>query len=262
MVREFLIKRLIVDDEELHKIECVINEKMKWIVCTRCDRGVPPEYLQAHLWNNHEIDCSDDTLNTIITGHELMTLDSLKAWKKNTVALEAAIGGIATETGHKCVECGHCTPKWGSMTDHFLKHHEGKDAKECTEADIQMQAPFGGELKKWFEIIDTSTMDVDEDHESAWEAVKVMLARKKRAKRVSTGREENVRLLNGFVARTRWDILIEGHDKKQLRALAAVAKEKDTLHKVMEVSEKYFTEISDKLRVGDVLLRRKIESAG
>jgi len=262
LVREFLIKRLIVDDEELRKIECVINERMKWIICTRCDRGVPPEYLQAHLWTKHGIDCSDDTLNSIITGRELKTLASLKAWKKNTIALESAIGGIAMEKGHKCVECRHCTPKWGSMTDHFVKYHKGKDAKECTEAEVQMQAPFGGELKKWFEIIDTSMMNVDEDNESAWEAVKVMLARKRRVKRAFTGREENVRLLNGFVARTRWDILIEGHDKKQLRALVAVARENDPLHKVMEVSEKYFTEISDKLRVGDVLLRRKIETAG
>ena len=71
-----------------------------------------------------------------------------------------------------------------------------------------------------------------------------------------------MRLVTGFVSRTRWDILIEGHDKKQLMALGAIAKEKDTLHKVMKVSEKYFTEISDKLRVEDVLLRRKIESQG
>jgi len=89
-----------------------------------------------------------------------------------------------------------------------------------------------------------------------------MLARKRRRARALTGREENVRLLSGFVARTRWDILIEGHDKKQLMALAAMVKEKDPLHKVMKVSEKYFTEVSDKLRVGDVLLRRKIESEG
>ena len=89
-----------------------------------------------------------------------------------------------------------------------------------------------------------------------------MLARKKRKARAFTGREKNVRLLSEFVARTRWDILIEGHDKKQLRALRAIAKKKDPLHKVIEISEKYFTEISDKLRVRDVLLRRKIETAG
>jgi hypothetical protein len=252
---------LIVENVELRKIECVINEKMKWIICTRCDRGVPSEYLQTHLWDNHKIDCSDDTLNSIVIGRGLMTLDSIRAWKKNTVTLEAAIGGIETEMGHKCIECGHCTPVWGSMLEHFRIQHENKDARVWTEAEIQMQAPFGGELKKWFEIVDRNVMEVDEENESAWDAVKVLLAKKRRA-RASTGREENVRLLNGFVARTRWDILIEGHDKKQLRALAAIAKEKDPLHKVMEVSEKYFTEISDKLRVGDVLLRRKIESEG
>jgi hypothetical protein len=105
-------------------------------------------------------------------------------------------------------------------------------------------------------------MKMDEENELAWEAVKVLLAKRRRKAWASTGREENVRLLNGFVARTRWDILIEGHDKKQLRALAAIAKEKDSLYKVMEVSEKYFTEISDKLCIDDVLLRRKIESEG
>jgi hypothetical protein len=115
---------------------------------------------------------------------------------------------------------------------------------------------------KWFEIIDSVAMEVDEENELAWEAVKVLLTKRRRKAQASTGREKNVRLLNGFVARTRWDVLIEGHDKKQLRMLAAIAKEKEPLHKVMEISEKYFTEISDKLRVGDVLLRRKIESEG
>ena len=146
--------------------------------------------------------------------------------------------------------------------EHFRTQHDGNEAKEGTEAEIQMQAPFRGELKKWFEIVDRNVMEVDEENESAWEAVKVLLAKKKHKARSSTGREENVRLLNGFIARTRWDILIEGHDKKQLRALAAISKNKDALHKVMEVSETYFTGISDKLRVGDVLLRRKIESEG
>ena len=65
-----------------------------------------------------------------------------------------------------------------------------------------MQAPFGGELKRWLEIIDSSAMEMKEDNESAWEAVKVMLARKRRRARALTGREENVRLLSGFVART------------------------------------------------------------
>jgi len=75
-------------------------------------------------------------------------------------------------------------------------------------------------------------------------------------------KKKNIRLLNNFVARTYWDILIERHDKKQLRILAAIVKEKDPLHQMMEISEKYFTEISDKLYINNILLRRKIESEG
>ena len=105
-------------------------------------------------------------------------------------------------------------------------------------------------------------MEMNEENESAWDVIKILLAKKRRRARASTRREENVRLLNDFVARTRWDILIEGYDKKQLRALAAIAKEKDSLYKMMKISEKYFTEISDKLRMRDMLLRRKIESEG
>ena len=108
-----------------------------------------------------------------------MTLDSIKAWKKETVTLEAAIGGIEVEMGHRCIECGHCTPIWGSMLEHFRTQHEGNEAKEGTEVEIQMQAPFGGELKKWFEIVDQNVMDVNEENESGWEAIKVLLAKKR-----------------------------------------------------------------------------------
>ena len=120
------------------KIECVINEKMKWIICCRCDRAVPSEYLQTHLWTKHKIDCSNDQLNSIVIGNGLMLLDSIRAWKRETVTLAIGIGGIGVETGHKCIKCEHYTPVWESMTEHFRINHEGKDAKEWTEADVQM----------------------------------------------------------------------------------------------------------------------------
>ena len=104
-----------------------------------------------------------------------MLLGSIKAWKKDTVTLSTGIGGIEVESGHKCIECRHSTPIWESMTEHFHTKHEGKDAKECTEGNIQMQALFSGELKKWFEIADQNVMDVNEENGSAWEVIKVFL---------------------------------------------------------------------------------------
>lgn len=235
---------------------------MRWIICRRCDKAVPPEYIQSHLSTKHRIYCSDDVLDSIVSGRELMSLDSIITFREDTTTLETAIGGILTRKGHKCVECGHCTPVWGSMTAHFVKKHNGLDAKDLTEHGVEMQAPFGGRLKKWFEIIDRSTIVVDEGNESLWEAVKVLLAKNRRRGRASTQREENVRLVTGFIARTRWDILIEGQDKKKLIAMAAVPKSNDRMDRIVKMTYKYFEGISDKLRVGDILLRRKIESTG
>jgi hypothetical protein len=165
---------------------------------------VPPEYVQTHLSRKH---CSDDALDSIVSGRGLMSLDSIMAFREDTTWLETAIGGILTQQGHKCIECGHCTPVWGSMTDHFVKKHNGLDVKDKTEHGIEMQAPFGGRLKKWF---DSSTVEVEQENMSPWKAVSVLLAKNRRRGRASTVREENVRLLTGFVARTRWDIWIEG----------------------------------------------------
>lgn len=86
-----------------------------------------------------------------------------------------------------------------------------------------------------------------EDNESSWKTIKILLAKSRRKGRATAEKENNVRLLNRFIARTRWDILIEGHDKKDLRTLVAMMKEKDPLHKVVKIAEKYFMAISDKL---------------
>jgi hypothetical protein len=192
-----------------------------------------------------------------------MTLDSIIEFRENTAQLESPIGGIPVRTGYKCLKCGCCVRKWDSMMAHFRRKHKGENAKEWSEDDVDMQLVFGGCLKRWFPVRDRSMVEVDEGNESAWLAAEVLLAKRRRwVTRQLKEREENVRLLNGFMVRTRWDILIEGHDKKRLITLAALAKEKDPLHRIMELSQKYFESISDKLRVGDVLLRRKIESEG
>jgi hypothetical protein len=77
-------------------------------------------------------------LNSIVIVYGLMSLDSIRIWKKNTIALEIVIGEIVVEMGHKCIECEHCTLIWRSMMDHFVKNHEDKDARDWMEVDIQM----------------------------------------------------------------------------------------------------------------------------
>ena len=89
------------------------------------------------------------------------------------------------------------------MTDHVVKKHKGEDVKEWTEDEVDMQLVFGGRLKKWFPIHDRSVIEVEDENESAWLAAEVLLAkRRRRVTRQLKEKEENVRLLNGFMVRT------------------------------------------------------------
>ena len=126
-----------------------------------------------------------------------------------------------------------------------------------------MQVLFGGRLRKWFSIAESGTESIDEQKDDGWTAVQSMLATEKRQMmKNSKNKEDNVRLINGFITWTRWDILTESEDKKKLIEMGAVAKMKDLLQRIMDLCQNYFEGIADNMRTGDVLLRRKIGSEG
>jgi hypothetical protein len=72
----------------------MINEKLKSIICRRCDKVVAPEHLQTHVSSKHKIYCSHDTVKSIVTGRRLMSLDAIIEFRENTKQLESPIGGI------------------------------------------------------------------------------------------------------------------------------------------------------------------------
>lgn len=104
-------------------------------------------------------------------------------------------------------------------------------------------------------------MKVKKENESEWKVVQTLLRKKRRIEmRTSQEKKENVRFVSEFVTCTRWDILIERQDKKKLMKLTDISKEKNSMKEILKISEKYFTKISNKFRIEDVLFRRKIES--
>ncbi len=194
---------LIIEDNDLCKINCMINKRMRLIICRGCDKAVPPEHLQTHVTSKHKIYCSHDVVESIVSGRRLMTLDSIIELRENMKQLESPIGGIPVRIGYKCLKCGCCVRKWDSMTAHFRKKHKGENVKEWSEDDVDMQLVFGGRLKRWFPIHDRSMVEVDEGNESAWLAAEVLLAKRRRwVTRQLKEREENMRLINGFMVHT------------------------------------------------------------
>jgi Orsellinic acid/F9775 biosynthesis cluster protein D len=254
---------LIVEDDDLKKVECIFNQKMRLIICRRCDLAIAAEHIVVHVKRKHGIQCSEELAHNIVSKYQPRSLDAIVEFKNIIEELDIPVDGIPIARGYRCLICRYCVRQWNSMMDHFTKKHKGQDREEQIEEGVEMQLLFGGQHRKWFPIREPGSRPIDEQNQAAWPAIQTLLAedRRKGKKRVKD-KEENVRVINGFIIKTRWDILIEGEDQKQLIKMAVVAKEKDRFGEITRLCQSYFEEIADKLRVGDVLLRRKIVSEG
>jgi hypothetical protein len=191
--------------------------------------------------------------------HSLRSLEDIMEFREERSALEFPIDGIPIYDGYRCLVCDHYMIQAEAMRRHLQSHGQGED-NEAQSARCKVQSPFGGRLRKCFGLVDRSAIAVPENNDSAWNALSGALERKRA--RVSTEKEENLRFVNSFVARTRWDVLVEDHDWKKLKDLAAAPKTETLLDRIIKLTFKHFDAISDKLRVGDVLIRRKLRSTG
>ena len=78
----------------------------------------------------------------------------------------------------------------------------------------------------------------------------------------STKRHKSLRKCSTFVARSRWDILIEDEDVEQLRKIASLPQPKEPLMRLVKGTAEYFKRISESVRTGNVLARRWVMSMG
>ena len=143
-----------------------------------------------------------------------MIFESIKAWKRNMIALEVVIDEIALEIEYKYIKCEYCTLVWRLMIDYFMKIHESKDMRKYMKVNIQMQVSFENELKKWLKIIDNNMIKMNKKNELTWDIIKVLLIKKKYKIWIYIRKEKNIRLLNNFIVYIYWNILIEKYEKK------------------------------------------------
>ena len=70
--------------------------------------------------------------------------------------------------------------------------------------------------------------------------------------------QQDLRLLNAFIAWSRWDLLVDGIEWKILRDMAAIPTMKDPLHHITDECRAYIKEICKDLNKGSAILRREI----
>ena len=174
------------------------------------------DHLSSMSWWQGSIawtssDTSAQTQNLLLTwyhaiDHLQLWIEVIKEFRDGNWTLDTSIDIPLKEKDYRCLKCRYYD-SWFMMMKHFRLLHDDHDAKQNTRAEQLIQAPFDGMLKKWFDIIEWDEIEVDENNDCAWNAIETLL-RKKRWMKQSMKKEDNVRPINGFLARTRWVIVV------------------------------------------------------
>jgi hypothetical protein len=110
-------------------------------------------------------------------------------------------------------------------------------------------------------------MDVDLDEgedNTEWKtAIDTEFAESMANLRISGANERgNLRLKNVFIAKTRWDAMVEGLDLQEVVKSAAAPLVNDELHGIILCGRRYIHKTCDALDKGSVIVKRVLMSGG
>ena len=136
----------------------------------------------------------------------------------------------------------------------MLKHSE-----EC-----KIQLMFKGGLQKYIQIEDDDEMEIDSEDESAWERAIEMEFEESRANLsvLEVNGHENLRFMNIFITKTRWDSLLKGKDLKEIVKIAGTPSCNLNLHEIILYGRRYIHKICEVLDKGSIVVKRLLMSAG
>ena len=73
---------------------------------------------------------------------------------------------------------------------------------------------------------------------------------------------ENLRFMNIFIAKTRWDALLEGKDLKEIVKIAGAPPCNLNLHNIILCGRRYIHKTCEALDRGSIVVKRLLMSAG
>ena len=249
------------DDESLQEIDCFINQRLGLIICRQCQIAVPPEHLRSHLVTKHDLYYSAEELESMLQSYSVMSLNDTTEFIEYTDTLPEPIGGLPIlEEGYKCLICPHHSSSWPTMRDHFSRSHREKKASADSEK-CPVQLVFHGKLRKYMGVAYVKAKENALRNPSLADAL-VHEEEEEEMEVPTKKRHKSLRKCSTFVARSRWDILIEDEDVERLRKIAGLPQPKDPLRKLVKGTVEYFKRISESVRTGNVLARRWVMSMG
>jgi len=252
---------LEVGDQSIDMPIC-IDEMYDLIVCKDCGIGVPFERVSSHLWGNHGIKVTLEQVMTHLNlESEAMTVAQAEDWIKS-VWVGRAVQNIPIIKGRRCNECQYSARGRKVMKNHFSqKHRDMKMLKHSDECNVQLV--FKGGLQKYIQIEDDDEMEIDSEGETEWErAIETEFEKSMANLNMSEANgHENLRFMNIFIAKTRWDALLEGKDLKEIVKIAGAPPCNLNLHNIILCGRRYIHKTCEVLDRGSIVVKRLLMSA-
>ena len=233
------------------------------IVCKDCGIGLPFEWVPTHLKDHHGIKVrGEQVLSFLGLEDNTMTIAQAEDWIQS-IWVSKAVENIPVIKGYRCNECQYSAAKMKVMTNHFGKDHKGLKASEHSK-ECKVQLVFNLHLHKYIQVEEDDVMDVDSGHDLDWkQAVEMDFAESMANMKISgMNGHGNLRLMNVFIAKTRWDVMMEWKDLKEVVRLAEASPSNWNLHKIILCGRRYIHKTCEALDKGSVVIKRLLMSGG
>jgi Orsellinic acid/F9775 biosynthesis cluster protein D len=274
---EFRMNLLIVDEsmdidgvdinldarERSTNMPICIDAVYNLIVCKDCGIGLPFEWVLSHLNDHHGIKVTENqVLDSLNIDGDAMTVAEAKDWIQSPW-IGRAVENIPVVKGYGCNQCGYCAVTKQVMKNHFSKDHKGLKMLEWSK-ECNVQLVFNSNLHKYIQVEEDDAMDIDSGSNPDWkEAVAMDFTKSMANVKVSgTSGHGNLRLMNIFIAKTRWDVVMEGKDLKEVVMLAGAPPSNQDLHKIILCGRRYIHRTCEALDKGSVVVKRLLMSGG
>ena len=260
---------LDTDDMNLEIRQCSIGmpiciyELYNLIVCKDCGVGLPLEWVPAHLNDHHGMRVTkEQVLEFLGLEGDAMTVAQAEDWIQS-VWVDRAVQNIPVVKGHRCKECQYSSATKKAIKNHFSAEHKGLKWVEHSE-ECKVQLVFKGRFHKYIQVEEHDEMEVDEEGDPDWKRAIEMDFAESMANVEISGKNGhgNLRLMNVFIAKTRWDVMMKGKDLKEVVMLAGVSPSNQNLHKIILCGRRYIHKTCEALDKGSIVIKRLLMSGG
>jgi hypothetical protein len=178
-------------------------------ICTDCYIGIPFDWIEAHMKDNHGLKCNDQQVfDCLDITNPTMGSNEAHEWLNNNRIVRKPVEGIPVSQGIGCSLCSYTAKKRTVLYNHISNTHKNNIPK-ASIVDRKVQKPFQGRLKQYIQVEASDGSDSDDEDIEDWrlkldEDFNRLVEESSNV--ASTG-SLDLKLINAFVAKIRYETI-------------------------------------------------------